>query len=734
MTADELVLKIKADISDYESTMGKMKETSQKTTNDINSQFKQVASQIGLAFGIGAIVKFGEQSVQAFAETEQSAMLLNNTMRTLGISESQINQTERFVDDLERATHYDDSEIRKALQDLTLKFGDANVAMKILTVSMEASRAKGEDLSTTTNKIALGLLGNTRGLKDFGIVAKDNTTQMEILNDIYKKTSGSIATFGDTAVDSSENLKNSLDNLKETIGSSLSPAISGLMSGFAGQIAMMTAASAAGSDYAKQTQNIGKTIGAVAGGIFNTAVNVFTTIISGINLIGQAIKGLLTGDFASISLAFGTFKETIKEYGNIWKGVSDTVQGKTADTATIVKSTMDSINEAISGSLGSLNKTLGEATGKTTDAANTVKKQSEEAKNKVSQDAENTSEAIQEANNAWFEKLKQTQETQKDLENRLVEFLRDKYMLARDEKISAVEKERDAVLNSIQAEMDARYDQYLQEVSFIDSTTNEQIKSIQDQMNQMAIQREQQQRQDFLAQKYQELGGATTAEERAKIEKEIQKQQNDWAYEDKRNSLQKQIEDIRTSAEQQKELAKEEYEADKKALEQQESDTKEYYDKMLEDTKSFYDNLLLERNLELEKEKMMVLNTNDEIMTLLGNTLNDWASLGAKIGDAYWSNLVGAIADMTSLNYPETRTTTNGGAVPHFASGGYVNTPTLAMVGEKGPEYIIPESKVGNNDTLLSEMLRELRRFNEVTAPALGRQITMAVNGLGSKI
>ena len=33
---------------------------------------------------------------------------------------------------------------------------------------------------------------------------------------------------------------------------------------------------------------------------------------------------------------------------------------------------------------------------------------------------------------------------------------------------------------------------------------------------------------------------------------------------------------------------------------------------------------------------------------------------------------------------------------PKFAQGGVVNGPTLAMVGEAGPEYIVPQSKAAN--------------------------------------
>ena len=37
-----------------------------------------------------------------------------------------------------------------------------------------------------------------------------------------------------------------------------------------------------------------------------------------------------------------------------------------------------------------------------------------------------------------------------------------------------------------------------------------------------------------------------------------------------------------------------------------------------------------------------------------------------------------------------------GISIPGFADGGIVTGPTLAMVGEKGPEAIIPLSQMGN--------------------------------------
>jgi hypothetical protein len=69
-------------------------------------------------------------------------------------------------------------------------------------------------------------------------------------------------------------------------------------------------------------------------------------------------------------------------------------------------------------------------------------------------------------------------------------------------------------------------------------------------------------------------------------------------------------------------------------------------------------------------------------------------------------------------------------------TGGIVTRPTIAMIGEGGPEAVIPLSKLGDNESkrLLNEVLRELRKLNEIVAPQLGRQISLSISGMGSKV
>ena len=49
--------------------------------------------------------------------------------------------------------------------------------------------------------------------------------------------------------------------------------------------------------------------------------------------------------------------------------------------------------------------------------------------------------------------------------------------------------------------------------------------------------------------------------------------------------------------------------------------------------------------------------------------------------------------------------------VPGFATGGYVNKPTLAVIGEREPEYVIPESKMGS----MGRASVNIENFNAIT-------------------
>lgn len=81
--------------------------------------------------------------------------------------------------------------------------------------------------------------------------------------------------------------------------------------------------------------------------------------------------------------------------------------------------------------------------------------------------------------------------------------------------------------------------------------------------------------------------------------------------------------------------------------------------------------------------------------------------------------------------------------IPHFATGGAVFGPTLALIGERAsksnPEYVIPanamqQTSSSATERLLREVLHELRKLNQQTAPEMSRSIAFAVNGIGGAL
>jgi hypothetical protein len=59
-------------------------------------------------------------------------------------------------------------------------------------------------------------------------------------------------------------------------------------------------------------------------------------------------------------------------------------------------------------------------------------------------------------------------------------------------------------------------------------------------------------------------------------------------------------------------------------------------------------------------------------------------------------NILGGLGDLSNLVGLSGKPTDKGIQIPRMATGGIVSSPTIAMIGEAGPEAIVPLSKLGN--------------------------------------
>lgn len=156
--------------------------------------------------------------------------MLNNTLKSVGgATDKVVASTEAWVDKMEMAKSFDDSQIRAALQSLTIKYGDVEMAQKGVTVAMEAARAKNIDLATATQQVYMGSQGLSKSLRDYGVEVVKGTTATGYLDAILAKVGGSSDTFNKSLDGAKARMAVLKDNVMEAIGSALMPLATLLM-------------------------------------------------------------------------------------------------------------------------------------------------------------------------------------------------------------------------------------------------------------------------------------------------------------------------------------------------------------------------------------------------------------------------------------------------------------------------------------------------------------------------
>ena len=335
----------------------------------------------------------------------------------------------------------------------------------------------------------------------------------------------------------------------------------------------------------------------------------------------------------------------------------------------------------------------------------------------------------------------------KNIENGLVEYLRDIHEREAEQAITAIEKKRNAALDAVQDEMTADYNKYTNAVNLINMERDAKLGVINKEITDLQARHEQEQRDEWMANESKRMANAKTAEERASIQKEIDKRLAEWAYENKLSSLRAEAEKVRENAQKQADDKKKDYEKEKTADEKKLEDTKQFYSKKIDTTKKYYADLMTERQLDAEAQKILATKTMNEILAMLNGTKSKWAKLGAEIGDTFWSNLMSSIKDVKDLAkligaLPSLGGGGGLGGLVHLANGGNIYGPTLALIGENAsssnPEIVIPPSGKSGNMTELyevgTEILRQLRVLNSKTVPNAGTNISRSLKGLGGNI
>lgn len=204
--------------------------------NKLGKSFDKFAGRVGKAFGLAAAasaafaIKVGIDSVKAAIADEKSQALLANSLRnTTGATDAAIASTEAWIDQIQRTFGEVDDNLRPALAKLASVTGSVTDAQALLGLALDVSAGGSVDLDAATNAVTKALQGNYKALKNLGVPITDAMVKSKDLNAVLALTAktfgGAAATRANTFEFRMKRLAIAFDEAKETLGTALMPVL-----------------------------------------------------------------------------------------------------------------------------------------------------------------------------------------------------------------------------------------------------------------------------------------------------------------------------------------------------------------------------------------------------------------------------------------------------------------------------------------------------------------------------
>lgn len=172
----------------------------QKDITKLGKDFDRFAKRSAKAFGVAAAAsaafaaKVGVDAVRAAMEDQKSQALLASTLRnTVGATDAAIASTEQYITALQKEVSVSDDELRPALATLARATGDVTSAQALLGTALNVSAGTGKDLQSVSLALSKAVNGNLGALTRLGIPldaniikSKDFNKALGVLNDTFK--------------------------------------------------------------------------------------------------------------------------------------------------------------------------------------------------------------------------------------------------------------------------------------------------------------------------------------------------------------------------------------------------------------------------------------------------------------------------------------------------------------------------------------------------------------------
>jgi hypothetical protein len=195
-----------------------------KAVGKADKAFSALGKKFAAIFSVGAVIKFGKDSVKAFQDAEKEANLLKTQLESinLGFASPFVNQ---YIDNLALLSGVSGGVLTDAFNSLSQATEDVTTAQKLLNTALDISAGTSKDLKTVTSALQRAYLGETTALAKLriGYTTADLKARDfdEVLAELQNKFQGSSAKAADTLAGKMARLTESVEQAKEAFGEGL---------------------------------------------------------------------------------------------------------------------------------------------------------------------------------------------------------------------------------------------------------------------------------------------------------------------------------------------------------------------------------------------------------------------------------------------------------------------------------------------------------------------------------
>jgi hypothetical protein len=303
---------------------------SEKKSNSLGASLTKLAKGLGLLYLAKLAINFGKESVQAFANAQQSLLQFNNAQQNVaGTTKEQIEDLNKYILALEKKTTIDDKSIRQASQILAQDQISIENQKKLLegivNLSIANSKANGTEIDVAGTGKAIGLafaegnLGrlvkqNVAGITEAqkklfetGTEAQRTAILMKILDDNAKGAGDTLANSFQGKINQA---KDAVEDFKVALGR-------GLTLGFANLVDNLTVS----ADQFETTETRADKIGVafiVLSGVISALIATFKTLVTG-------LKFVATAGLSAVGIFVGRAIDGFKNFGKAIGGVAESI-------------------------------------------------------------------------------------------------------------------------------------------------------------------------------------------------------------------------------------------------------------------------------------------------------------------------------------------------------------------------------------------------------------------------